>query len=144
VRSKPVRRVQAVLQGTGDGYQLFSLRIKQRLRICVAAGEQGELHQQFRSHVPVVPGWPCQPRRCRVPPAGRRVQQRADRTVAPRLLLSGPHQAKRLEPLQRPVDERFGNPPHPAYLAIDAQKRGKGEPVRLLLADQAQHQPLGQ
>jgi hypothetical protein len=66
------------------------------------------------------------------------------RALAGRLVSGDLHQPEQFEPLQGAVDDRLGHPPDPAHVALAAQDPGDREPVPGLLADQAEHQPLGQ
>jgi hypothetical protein len=136
----------AQLRGQPGGYrnELAALCPQQVPRIGAGPGQQGQLEQQFGADITGMRHGLAQPALDGPVPLGGDGQPGPRRSQAAVLLILRRDQAEALEPLHGPVHHRLPHVPDHARVAVRRQPGRQGEPVGGFLADQAQHQPLGQ
>jgi len=132
-----------VLSGQRDRLQGSALAADQLARITAGPVQQGELDQQLGADIPDVLHRRAQP------PLGLLAALLGHRVDGPlralaRLDRHRDDEAGLDEAADRPVDDRPGNAPDPAELAVRRGELRDGESVRGPLAEQHQHCPLRQ
>jgi len=116
----------------------------QRARVDPEPAGHDELEQQGTPHVPQVghrlPQPPGQP----VPPLRPGAVDDPGRAAVAGLGVAGLDEPERVEPVERPVDEGPGHPPHGAELARRRQHGGDVVAVARPFGQACQHRPLAE
>src|SRR5580698_7386797 len=141
---KAGRVLKPLAEHSRDGRQLGMLLPDQSSGVRTYPISQGQFDQELGPDIPGMVDRPAEPG-----PGGPlavlgRFGQGLCRAEAGMFLPDRADVAEQLQPVQGPVDDGLLDVPDLAQVSVPAQQSDYREPVSWLLADQAEHDPLGQ